>query len=677
MYRIFRPGRLLASSLLLAIVAPAHSADFVIDAPLAVGAASPGATGGAAADFDAESPAVASAEGKFRTLVVWSADDASFFADTEEGEDKIRTAEDEFEINARLMVTSSLEFQTDKFRVSIMGDDFETVATERARYDAKNPAVAWNPIAEEFLVAWEADDDTASLVDDEFEIFAQRIDVTGKLVGDRIRISQMGDEGATDAVERARYGAARPSIAVNAVTGEYLVAWQGDDDAAPLVDNEIEIFGRILDADAVPVAPQFRISVVGDDTEASAAVRAQYDAVQARAVYNPVTDAYVVAWQADDDQFGLADDEHEVFLQRLDSTGNLLATPIRASQMGVDGDNAYQALAPALAVDPQSGTLLVGWHGDTPASPLVDDEFEIHGRLFDANVQALGSQFRLSTMGPDSETNSVERQAFEAKDADIAWSTQDEAFLVIWTGDQLSDPLVEDEFEIFGRFVKTDGTLPNSQFRISNQGDNEEEDPVERAAVDAVEPAISYADGNLVPVWSGDTDKSSGGNNHFQIFTRRVAERFTTLDLRITSFTPPVIPRPIRLPMTLTNTGEHTAENVRIRPTLGNEFPLTWEGCDSVDSDGLCQLGDVPADAVISIVLVLSTDHVKLGDTQGTTIVVTAITDTALSAPNLAGRTGFFGATLEVDGGAGATGMPLLALIFLGAVITRRKVFQK
>ena len=37
-----------------------------------------------------------------------------------------------------------------------------------------------------------------------------------------------------------------PDVAYNPASGEYLVAWQGDDDTAPLVDNEQEIFVQRL-----------------------------------------------------------------------------------------------------------------------------------------------------------------------------------------------------------------------------------------------------------------------------------------------------------------------------------------------------------------------------------------------------------------------------------------------
>ena len=62
----------------------------------------------------------------------------------------------------------------------------------------EDPAVAYNARRNEYLVVWSGDDDTGPLVNDEFEIFAQRLTTDGDEVGanDR-RISDMGPNGGT------------------------------------------------------------------------------------------------------------------------------------------------------------------------------------------------------------------------------------------------------------------------------------------------------------------------------------------------------------------------------------------------------------------------------------------------------------------------------------------------
>ncbi|MGB5259356.1 MAG: hypothetical protein WBO34_02400, partial [Gammaproteobacteria bacterium] len=133
-------------------------------------------------------------------------------------------------------VTIDPEIGTNDFRISDMGPDGDD------NYSAGDPAVAYNAMANEYLVVWRGDDDTAALVDNEYEIFGQRINAdTGLELGMDFRISDMGPDGDVN------FSADAPAVVYNATADEYLVVWGGDDDTAPLVDNEYEIFGQRID----------------------------------------------------------------------------------------------------------------------------------------------------------------------------------------------------------------------------------------------------------------------------------------------------------------------------------------------------------------------------------------------------------------------------------------------
>ena len=87
---------------------------------------------------------------------------------------------------------------------------------------------------------------------------------TGAEVGTNdFRISDMGPDGNTN------FDAQDPAVAYNSTNNEYLVVWRGDDDTAPLVDNELEIFGQRLNAatGAAVGTNDFRISDMGPDGE--------------------------------------------------------------------------------------------------------------------------------------------------------------------------------------------------------------------------------------------------------------------------------------------------------------------------------------------------------------------------------------------------------------------------
>src|SRR5262249_56629281 len=93
--------------------------------------------------------------------------------------------------------------------------------------------------AKEYLVVWQGDDDTGNLVNEEYEIFGQRLDAaTGKEVGaNDFRISDMGPDGNPD------FDAFSPAVAYNPTNNQYLVVWQGDDTN----DDQLEIFRQRLD----------------------------------------------------------------------------------------------------------------------------------------------------------------------------------------------------------------------------------------------------------------------------------------------------------------------------------------------------------------------------------------------------------------------------------------------
>lgn len=92
-------------------------------------------------------------------------------------------------------------------------------------------------------------------------------------------------------------------------------------------------------------------------------------------------------WAGDDDAGGLSDSEFEIYGQRLDANTGTEVGPndVRISDIGPDGNIAYDANVPAVAFNPASHEYLVVWEGDDNIGPLVEDEIEIFGqRLGDA-----------------------------------------------------------------------------------------------------------------------------------------------------------------------------------------------------------------------------------------------------------------------------------------------------
>jgi Ca2+-binding RTX toxin-like protein len=365
--------------------------------------------------FGAFSAAIAYNPQANQFLVVWSG------ADTTVGER---------EIWGRLVDTAGNPLGGN-FRISDMGPDGD------ANYDAFNPAVTYNAQANEYLVVWSGDDNTAPLVEAEFEIFGQRLSASGTEVGTNdSRLSDMGPDG------NVSYGAFNPAVTYNAQANEYLVVWSGDDNTAPLVEAEFEIFGQRLSASGTETGTNdFRLSDMGPDGNAN------YDVSSPSVAYNDQANEYLVVWSGDDDTAPLVDNETEIFGQRLSASGTETGTnDFRLSQMGPDGNASFAGENPAVIYGTAPNEYLVVWSGDDNTAPLVDEEFEIFGqRLATSGTELDTNDFRISVMGPDGATT------YGALNSAVAYNEQANEYLVAWEGDTDAAPLVDDELEIWAR----------------------------------------------------------------------------------------------------------------------------------------------------------------------------------------------------------------------------------
>jgi hypothetical protein len=345
-------------------------------------------------------PAIAYNPAANEYLVSWEADDLA--------------TDEEFEIFGQRLSATGAEVGADDFRISSVGMDGD------ATRDAFEPAIAYNPAANEYLVSWEADD---LATDNEFEIFGQRLSATGAEVGaDDFRISTVGTDGdaGRDALE--------PAIAYNPKANEYLVSWKADD--LP-TNDEFEIFGQLVSANGAKLGSEIRISTVGTGGDPDR------DVTSPDIAYNPTANEYLVSWSAD----GLpTDNEFEIFGQRLSATGAEVGEDdFRISEVGTDGDATRGPSEPAIAYNPAANQYLVSWRADDLPT---DNEFEIFGQLVSANGTKLGSELRISSAGTDGD---LEREATEPS---IAYNSTANEYLVGWFADDLA---ANEEFEIFAQ----------------------------------------------------------------------------------------------------------------------------------------------------------------------------------------------------------------------------------
>jgi Ca2+-binding RTX toxin-like protein len=223
--------------------------------------------------------------------------------------------------------------------------------------------VAYNNRDREYLVVTRA-----RPASDEFEIYGQRLDLTGAQVGtDDFRISDAGPDGD------ASYEVLPPSVAYNPTLNQYLVGWPAD--ITVLVDGEIEVFGQLLASNGLETGVNdFRISAMGPDGDTD------FDAFRPRIAYNPNANQWLVTWHGDTNVAPLVDEEREVFGQTLAADGALIGTPqFRISLAGADGDPEVDGFRPAVAYNAASCDFLVGYMIGTD-----ETDSDVYGRRVSA-----------------------------------------------------------------------------------------------------------------------------------------------------------------------------------------------------------------------------------------------------------------------------------------------------
>ncbi|MGK0365787.1 MAG: hypothetical protein ACI85O_002855, partial [Saprospiraceae bacterium] len=356
-------------------------------------------------DLDATQSSVAYNITNNEYLVVWKGDN---------------NTNNEYEIYGQRLAADGTEIGTNDFLISDMGPVGNT------SYGAQKPSVVYNSTDNEYLVVWIGDDDTAPLVNNEMEIFGQRLTSDGTEVGTNdFRISDMGPNGNTS------FGVLGGLISAvyNTTNNQYLVIWVGDDDTAPLVDNELEVFGQILAADGTEVGNNdFRISDMGPNGANN------FSPGTPAVTFNPTFNNYLVVWSGDDDTGLLEENEFEIFGQRLSSIGaEIGANDFRISDMGTDGDPDYDAGSPSVTYNTVSNEYFVVWSSDDNIAPLVEGELEIFGQRLSVVGSEVGlNDFRISDMGIDGQTSNY------AHTPQLVYNATNNEYLVVWYGDDAS-----------------------------------------------------------------------------------------------------------------------------------------------------------------------------------------------------------------------------------------------
>ncbi len=371
-------------------------------------------------------------------LVVWDGDGA---------------VDGRFEIHGRRIDASSGSLLASQLVIGNTGPPGD------ALYDSYDAAVTHNPGTDEYLVVWSGDDNTSPQLDNEFEIFAQRLNGTdASAIGGRTKISHQGPDSG---LSQKDYDAVLPDVVLNPGESELLVVWQGVSHADlcifPCTGQYYvwwEIYAQRLDAvTGAELGDDYRISDMSSLGTGGVIVRycsgsPCYVAREPAVVFNPDVNQYLVVWRGDEDGSS-SGFELEVHGQRLSGSdgSEIGANDFKISDVGPAGNSSYDAYRPAVGYLPTEGSYLVGWDCDDGGA-LANDELEIWGRwLAGTDASSLGSPVRLTAMGPDGDSS------YDALDPELVSLPAGRRFLAIWEGNDDNPPLGAAEMEIWGAFV--------------------------------------------------------------------------------------------------------------------------------------------------------------------------------------------------------------------------------
>lgn len=119
------------------------------------------------------------------------------------------------------------------------------------------------------------------------------------------------------------------------------------------------------------------------------------------------------------------------------------------------------------------------------------------------------NDFRVSDMGGSGDPD------FDAIAPAVAYNSRDDEYLVVWSGDDDTGLLLDDEFEIWGQIVSaTGGGVGTNDFRISDAAGTG------NTAASATQPDVaydSYSNRYLV-VWSADDPDGGSAYQEFEIY---------------------------------------------------------------------------------------------------------------------------------------------------------------
>ncbi len=232
------------------------------------------------------------------------------------------------------------------------------------------PAVAFDPVRERFLVAWQ-------------EGAAGSIDILGRMV------DANGTLQPAFPISSAGFDQIAPSVAYDLLHQRFLVVWED-----LRSDTAYDIFGQLVDGNGALVDPDLADQTDLTDPAVNFAISTATGSQQDAAVaFDPVTQRFLVVWT---DDRGWPNTQ--IYGQLVGADGALFGPDV-ATNFVIGAFRSNLEFAPALANDPLNQRFLVVWADNRNGATGMD----LYGRLVHADGTTPAPDFAVST-GPQDQT---------------------------------------------------------------------------------------------------------------------------------------------------------------------------------------------------------------------------------------------------------------------------------
>ncbi len=256
-------------------------------------------------------------------------------------------------------------------------------------------------------------------------------------VAQNVRVSLAGPDGTTN------FRAERPAAAYAPGSDRFLVVWQEEDD-----NDDVELFGRVLDGDGAPVAAPFQItSTAGGDPEATA------DPSDPDVAFHPGSGRFHVAYSAARVSGG-----RRRILVRSVTVAGAPSPPLDIMSTAPDFDRGTR---PVIACAPADDRCVVVYEHTVDVPPLggiIDDPRAASRAFVPSTLVALGTHSFLATTSAFNRGATVPAVASTGKPGGLA-------FVASWRHEEAA----ADE-EAYTRDIGLDGTPTGAQVPRTTTG---------------------------------------------------------------------------------------------------------------------------------------------------------------------------------------------------------------